>query len=91
MDYDFEFLAWVSRAMFFRDDLLRQLKGLGISDDIARLFAYSDAVRTGNVVTLYQDCGQHEPESFKLFIQDCWAQYQVACAAAPKSAQEQGS
>jgi hypothetical protein len=88
---DFDFLAWISRAMFFRDDLLGQLRGLGISDDVAAMFAYSDAVRKGNVVTLYQDYGQHEPEAFELFIQDCWAKYQVACASVLKSNQDHRS
>jgi hypothetical protein len=70
-----EFLSWVGRALFFPGDLITQLKSLGVSEEDARVFAYSDAVRCGNVLNLFEDYGRAEAELFKLFLADCWTQW----------------
>jgi hypothetical protein len=70
-----EFLSWVGRAFLFRGDLIKQLTSLGAPPGVARDFAYSDAVRHGNVLGLFEDCGRPNEAVFELFLADCWAKW----------------
>lgn len=71
----FKFLSWLKQTSFFRDDFLRTLLNLGFDADEARTWAFSEAVNKADVVKLFQDYGQHEPELFERFIENALQQY----------------
>ncbi|QYY33675.1 hypothetical protein K2O51_30985 (plasmid) [Cupriavidus pinatubonensis] len=77
-----EFLSWVKRAMFFREDMQKQMAGLGIAKDVVDCFVFSEARRNGNVLDLFESYGRAEPEAFEAFLRDCWKQWEEAKSAA---------
>ena len=79
---DFEFLAWMRRACFFRDDMSAKLSGLGLQPDVISALTSADAFRQANVVALYQDSTHPSYlAGFDLMVRSCWEDYLRACDA----------
>ena len=78
---NFEFYAWIVRAGFlFRENLRKQLDGLGFPDE-AIGWSWSEAARKHDLVGLYQDWGMESPQVWEAFIADCRAKYEGIRAA----------
>ena len=76
---DMDFLLWVQSCyMGFPGDARKEFKAMGVSDTYALAWALSGALKSGNLIKMYQDYGL-QPEGaaeFQTFLNACWDKYQ---------------
>lgn len=65
--YSLEFLAWFRRVAFFRDDMFRDLKELGVTPGRAWMLTMDTAARDADVITWYQN-NSIDPKDIEKYI-----------------------
>jgi len=75
---DWDFLAWIERAMMFPGDMFKEMQEAGLTDYEAYTFSASEAVRKHHsVVRMFQDYGSDGELriAFEKWINWCYSKY----------------